>query len=247
MTSPIIKAFLEALSHVSTGLSLAAFAIVAVLTIVLATQRTRRVSPLAYLGLILVAVLSLSPIAADAWLKHARQLGAYHVRVTVLNSQGTPTDDAHVWSDRGGEAAKVAGGWEFVIPAGPLTNNATLTIYAEVASDFLAGNTQVALSSDLNPAVTIRLTHDTTAVVRGSVQDQDGRAVPEVQVWVEGYNNESVKTGSTGGFELAAHAARGEQVLLHAEKVGYNPVSMRQPAGQGPVLLQLRAVRRGGG
>lgn len=165
--------------------------------------------------------------------------GLFRLRVTVIDSQGIPVDDARVWSSIGGEAKKVPGGWQFDIPAASKPHDGKLTIYASRESAFLTGNVEVVLSNDYNPAKTIQLKHNDSAKVRGQVVDGRNHAIVGARVFVIGYEPDAMITREGGNFELPAHAAIGQQVLLHAEKVGYRPVNLWHPAGDTPAILVL--------
>jgi hypothetical protein len=168
----------------------------------------------------------------------------YRVRITVVNLAQTPVDDAKVWSSFGGEPKKVSGGWEMNIPAATKPAAGKLTVFAEQPSAFLAGREDVELGAEYNPAVTVRLQHNRTARVRGLVQDERGRALEKARVMVVGHGDEMVVTSASGDFVLAAHAAVGQQVLLHAERDGYETLDLWHPAGEHPAVLVLRTKRR---
>lgn len=51
----------------------------------------------------------------------------YRVRVTVIDPQRVPVEDAKVWSTVGGEPKKVAGGWQFDIPGASLPGDGKVT------------------------------------------------------------------------------------------------------------------------
>jgi hypothetical protein len=164
--------------------------------------------------------------------------GIYRVRVTVLDDQKKPTDEANVWSNFGGEAKKVAAGWQFDIPAASKPKDGKLTIFASKESAFLNGEESLSLDKELNPAITIKLHRDTTAKVRGQVIDSKNRGIAGARVFVVGYEAEAVITKEGGNFELPAHAAVNQPVLLHAEKSGY-PAELWHPAGETPAKLVL--------
>jgi hypothetical protein len=165
--------------------------------------------------------------------------GIYRLRVTVIDPQQVPLEDAQVWSSIGGEAKKVAGGWQFDIPAGARPVDGKLTIYALRQAAFLSGKQEVKLGDDLNPAVTVPLQRDTAANVRGIVTDESGRSVAGATVSVVGHEEESVITKDTGNFFLPAHAAEGQQVQLRVEKNSYAAVTQWHPAGSTPATLIL--------
>jgi len=167
----------------------------------------------------------------------APQLSLYRVRVTVTDPQGTPVDDAQVWSSLGGEPKRVAGGWEFEIPVGRKPTDGKLTVFAAAPSAFLKGRAELVLARDYNPAVIIPLQKDTAANVRGLVVDESGGAVAGARVSIAGHDG--VLTDGSGGFLLLAHAAEGQQILLHIEKDGYRPLEQWHLAGDEPAHLTL--------
>lgn len=221
-----MNGLVKAIGGVSGPWSLAAFAIAAVLYIVL--RRKGKVQPLAWAALAAIVILGLVPVIAHL------PASAQRVRVTVLDPSGTPVENAKVWSSIGGEPKKVPGGWEFELPA---ASAAAATFYASVAESFLTGKTEVDVAKTRTAA--IQLARDASAVVRGAVLDARGAGVAGARVSVAGYDAEAVRTGEGGGFQLPAHAAAGQQVLMRAEKAGYAPASQWHPAGAEPAVLTL--------
>jgi hypothetical protein len=174
------------------------------------------------------------------WPKLMPALGPelYRVRVTVLGVQGQLIEDAEVRSSVGGERKKVDGGWELDIPAGALPAGHKVTLYASKPSDFLRGSRDLILQKDFEPTISVEVYKDRSAQVTGSVQDEEGHSLPGARVNVAGYEAEAATTGPEGGFTLAAHAAPGQTVRLHAEKLGFKPLDQDHPAGN-PATLRL--------
>lgn len=168
--------------------------------------------------------------------------GIYRVRVTVIDQQNVPVEDAKVWSSFGGEAKKVAGGWQFDIPSASKPQGGQLSVFALRESGSLTGQSDMVLGNDYNPAVTIMLKHDDSARVRGQVVDGKDHAIAGARVLVVGYENNVVVTKEGGNFELPAHAAVGQMVTLHAEKAGYAAVTQRHPAGNHTAKLVLEKM-----
>ncbi len=166
----------------------------------------------------------------------------YHVRVTVLDPQEIPVDDARVWSSLGGEAKKVAGEWELDIPASSKPATGKLTVFAERANAFQKGKGDVELGNIVSIATTVTLGYE-PARVRGTVLDEAGAALEGARVMVIGHGD-VVVTPKSGYFELQAHAPSGKQVLLHAEKSGYDGADQWHPAGDDPAVLTLRRKQR---
>jgi Tetratricopeptide repeat len=151
-----------------------------------------------------------------------RSDGLYRVRATVTNEQGVPVEDAKVWSSVGGEPKKIAGGSEFNIPAATKPLDGKITFFAEKESAFLKGQAELTLDKDFNPTVTIKLSRDTSAKVRGQVTDTKFHGIAGARVFVVGYEAEAVITKEGGNFELPAHEASAERpddsvVLKHPD------------------------------
>jgi hypothetical protein len=223
---------------ISNQWSLAAFAIAAILYFVL--KRRGKIPAIAWACIAAIVLIGLAPILGSVYLEKARlPQPIYRVRVTVLDAQQIPVEDARVWSSMGGEAKKVAGGWQFDIPAASKPADGKLTVYAAVSSAFLTGRRELHLADDRNPAITVQLAKDASATVRGMVVDGSNKAIAGTRVSVAGYEAEAVVTQAGGNFLLPAHAANGQQVQLHAERAGYAAVSQWHPAGDEPATLVL--------
>lgn len=164
----------------------------------------------------------------------------YRLRVTVLDPQRIPVEDAKVWSSIGGEPKKVAGGWQFDISSASIPKDGKLIIFASIESVFQKGEYALQLTEDPNPSITIQLQKPTSASVRGIVIDESGRAVEGARINVVGYAKEAVTTLVGGNFELIAYVAEGEEVLLHIEKQGYAAENSRHRAGGKPIEIKLK-------
>ncbi|MEK7409033.1 MAG: carboxypeptidase-like regulatory domain-containing protein [Acidobacteriota bacterium] len=226
----LIQKLIETVSVIPTQYRLAALGMVAIA--LLLARRRGKVPRIWWGAFAAITVLAIVPplLVKDP---------IYRVRVTVLDLNQVPVDDARVWSSIGGEAKKVAGGWQFDVPAATKPANGRLTLYASVPSAFLAGRRDLQLE-DRNPSIVIQLAKDTTAKIRGIVVDQSGKAIVGARVSVIGYESEVVLTAEGGNFSLAAHAADGQQVQLHAEKAGHRPANEWRPAGDHPITIVLQ-------
>jgi len=235
MLKNVVATLLEKAAAVSTPFNLAAFGLVVLLLIlwVARSESGKRPLPVALLVVAIGALVTvvLAPMMITP--------GVYHVRATVVGPNGVPVEDAKVWSSIGGEAKKVSGGWQFDVPAGSVPRDGKLAVYATVESAFLSGLESVQLGSDYNLAVRVTLTPGASARVRGLVVDASGRGVVGVRVNIVGYQQEAVLTAEGGGFDLPSHAADGQQVQVHAEKDGYQGVTLWHPAGNTPAEIKL--------
>jgi hypothetical protein len=232
-------------SAISNPFNLAAYALAVVLILVLKTRQKDKPIPSVAWAVVVLLVLVPTGFSLYQEIIKAKSIEAskdtiYRVRITVLNDQKLPIEDARVWSSIGGEPMKVAGGWHFEIPAAKRPQEGKLAIFASQESAFLRGAHELQLSADYNPAVVIQLERDTSAKIRGKVVDSRGRAVAGARVSVAGYEAEAVITKEGGNFELPAHAAAGQPVRLQAEKRGYGVADLYQSAGDAPATLQLK-------
>lgn len=230
------------LPKISGMWSLAAFVVASLLAFL--NKRKSHPSSVIWLVVVGILVLGLTPIVGTFIVQNQQEIGKsealYRVRVTVVDPQHVPVEDAKLWSSFGGEPKRVSGGWEFDIPRISKPTTGVLIIYADKPSVFLKGEVSVPLATDYNPGATITLRRDDSAKVRGIVADDAGHSLANVFVCVVGYNSEGIKTKDDGGFVLAAHAADNQQVELHAQKIGYKSVDQWHPAGDEAAYLTLR-------
>lgn len=189
---------------------------------------------------IFIATALLIALGAYLYFSRGDNGGIYRVRATVISPQGVPVENAHVWSLAGGEPKRVAGGWEFNIPAASKPQDGKITLVAEQKDAYLKGETELKLDKDFNPTVIIKLAYDPSAKVRGQVTDTKGRAVAGARVFVFSYGTEAVITKEDGNFELPAHKAVGQETQVVAEKVGVGNARLWHPAGDTPVQLVLQ-------
>lgn len=213
-----------------------------------AVQAAEKTSRRSLIGGIAAAVITVAGGIAVAFINGrfgsskpdvAPSTGIYRARVTVLDPQNVPVEDAKVWSSVGGEPKKVSGGWQFDIPSMSKPQGGQLSIFAIRESDSLTGQANLMLGNDYNPVVTIKLKLDDSARVRGQVVDEKNRAIEGARVFVVGYQTDIVITKEGGNFELPAHTAIGQMVTLHAEKSGYQAVRQEHPAGNHPATLVM--------
>ncbi len=188
--------------------------------------------------IIAAAGLSLSIYGKKSQLD-SNVIHVYKLRVTVVDHQEMPIEDAKVWSSSGGEPKKVAGGQQFDIPSVSLPRDGQVSIYATMENAFLRGDSTLQLGEDPNPTLTIHLKKPLTVVVRGIVIDESQRGIAGVRIYIVGYERDAFTTLAVGNFELPAHAAEGEQVLLHFEKEGFAAENRWISAGSKPITLIL--------
>lgn len=231
----------DAVVRIATPLNLAAFALAVVLFIVL-KGRGSKVSPAIWVVIVLLVAI---PVSASVYGEFFSRTAIYRLRVTVVEAQGVAvkneeeTEGVEVWSSLGGEPKRVKGGWQFDIPSASKPKDGKLSIYASKKSAFLNGQTDLILGDDFNPATIVNLKRDDSAKVRGQVLDHRNRGVAGVRVLVVGYESEAIITKEGGNFELQAHAAAGQQILVHAEKAGYQLTKQHIPAGNESAELIL--------
>jgi hypothetical protein len=214
--------------------NLAAFALAVVLYLML----KKRKGDIPFAAWLVIVLLVAIPVGASVYSGLPAKPSIYRLRVTVTDPQSVPVEDAKVWSSFGGEPKRVAGGWQFDIPEESKPKEGKLTIFASKEDAFLNGQADLTLGNDLNPAVTINLKRNDSAKIRGQIVDSKNRSVVGARVFVIGYEAESVLTKEGGNFELPAHAANDQQVLLHAEKGGL-AAKLWHPAGDAPAIIKL--------
>jgi hypothetical protein len=247
---PLIKA----IASVSDGWRIAAFAIAGVLValkLVLASGRGSSKSggnpqqgKMLFLVAFFICILGLVPILADAWLKSKPAAGppdVYRLRVIVLDPQHTPVTGAILrtaaLNDTATDSQGVA---ELTLPRATLAAGGKITVYADLEAAGLHASKDIQLAADPNPTETIELKSVRDAVVSGLVEDDHSSAISGATVSILG--GETGLTGTDGTFSLKANAAIGQDVRLHAEKAGYQPVDQDHPAGRGEATIVLTPI-----
>jgi hypothetical protein len=224
-------AIVDALSKVTQPIPLAAVTVGLLALLVY----YRRKFPQWFLPTVIVLVL-----AADAtiiWLTPA-PLRTYHVRLTVLDPQGQPVNNAHVVTTAGSEPLKVEGGYQIDISADKKPQDGKVQFIATEPEAFLKGEATIVLGTDINPQVTIKLASETENVKIGGIVE-DARRNGLVGAYVSIGGKEGVTTGAGGGFSIAANAPVGKEVLLHAEKKGYKSQDQWVQAGSDNTVITL--------
>src|SRR5262249_16244336 len=140
--------FLEVVAGVPNEVRLSALAIAAILFIV---QRHRKPPAIAWFALFAILTIGIAPFLASAYVQRTLNLAIYRIRITVLDPQGVPVENAKVWSSAGGEPKKVPGGWEFDLPSESKPLDGNLTLYASIREQFLQGSRRLTLAADHNP------------------------------------------------------------------------------------------------
>jgi hypothetical protein len=154
-----------------------------------------------------------------------------------------PIEDAQVWSSVGGEAKKVAGGWELEFPISKLPQDRKVTIYAAQKSAYLKGEREITVPEEKPIAISIQLQRETSAQVTGTVADADGKPVVGANVTIVGSAGSAI-TDDQGHFSLPANAAVGEEVRLRISKSGYEVLDQYHPAGDGPAYIILQRKKQ---
>jgi len=249
---PLVKA----IASVSDGWRIAAFAIAGLLVatrLVLAPGRASRKSggkpeqgKILFLVASFICILGLTPILADAWLKSkpAGPPDVYRLRVIVLDPQHTPVTGAILRTAALNDTAtNDKGVAELTLPRATLTAGGKITIYADLDAAGLHASMDIQLAADPNPTETIELKSVRDAIVSGLVEDDHSSAISGATVSILG--GETGLTGPDGTFTLKANAAMGQEVRLHVEKAGYQPVDQDHPAGRGEATIVLTPIPPG--
>lgn len=174
------------------------------------------------------------------WFSIFSQLINYELVIYTEDAAGRPVKDTRVFL-KGVQAFLQAGEnyWEFRIPRGNLPPDGIVTVVAEKTSEFLHGSQDVHMIGDTRQTVTIRMQRDRSAIVKGTViDDETKKGIPQVRVYVEGNEQQSVHTGANGEFEVAAAAGPGEVIRVRAEKDDYEPEFKVAHAGE-PTTVEM--------
>jgi hypothetical protein len=164
--------------------------------------------------------------------------GSHRLRVTVLDPQGRPVDDARLHSSLGGEILEADGGWVVSISGERARGAQAVTLRASRPGAFESGEVRVPLDREHDSAVELTLRKRSGAMVGGTVVDEKGETVPGAVVTLDGRPGRTT-TDRDGSFEIESPAAAGEMVRLRVRKAGYAAVDRWHLAGA-PATLVLR-------
>lgn len=222
---------------ISSSWSLAAFAIVALVLLVV-KLKGRKVTSVGWVAAVAIVVIALTPMLAALYLD---AYGIYRIRIIVLDDHHLPVDHVKVKCSAPGELTQARDSWEYDVPARSKPRDGKIQIYAVSPEDFMAGYVELELKEDYYPATTIILARDRSAKIMGIVLDgADNSPLEGVLVSVVGYESEAQLSGKAGNFSLPAHKANGEPVPLSASKETYYTVFESHLAGDFPVTIRLR-------
>lgn len=167
----------------------------------------------------------------------------YRVKVNVVNDKQEPVSDFDGWNSWDTRKVRASNSWSFDIPEVQKPPDGKITAYAVKESAYLTGSKPIVLDKNFDITETLLLTKDSSARIRGQVQDERGRQVEGARVTVYGRESEGLpKTGADGRFDLAAHAAEGERVQVYAIKGNYDSREWYQ-AGRTEVTVTLKRRR----
>lgn len=154
----------------------------------------------------------------------------YQVSVNVLGADKRPVLDAKLISAPSGTQKKTDSGWEIHIPESALGQVKKLTVWAS-REDGSNGSSEMLLSDDYKPSMTIVLQRDVSARIKGRVTDEGGNPLSGAVVYIATHSEEKVTTSNNGFFDLAAHTGAGQHVHLFIEKENYQTWNDAIPAG----------------
>jgi hypothetical protein len=245
-----IEALIKAIASVSTGWSLAAFVVAAIVIVVKLISPTVATNTRTYsgppasvvwpivFGLCFVAAL---PFAARAYTDyHNAEINTvYRIKTTVLDPQDAPLAGASLHATATNTTQTDSQGVaEVDVYAATLSKDRKVTIYADLAPEFLHGHADLVLKDDVYPQVTIRVKAEGNATVFGVVEDETHHAVSGAAVSVLG--GDSGVTTANGAFSLKTNAPVGKSVRVHVEKDGYGAVDQDHPAGRELTTIVLQ-------
>lgn len=194
-------------------------------------------------GVVVICFLGGVPFVVRAYIATHPAFYVFHIRTLVVDPQGNPISGAALRTTASNETATTHQGiGEISVFRGAMPADGKITIYADLAEDYLHGRVDITLDKDPNPSVTIQLKADGSATVVGLVEDQARHAIADASVSVLG--GESAKTGPDGMFNLKTNAGVGQEVRLHVEKAGCSAIDQDHPAGRGQATITLTCARR---
>lgn len=165
-------------SKVSSPYALAAFAIAAVVALILIMSnkpKSKTIPALAWITLIAVVAI---PIAGKVITANVPQ-GTYRVMVVVVDPEGQVVADARVTPSVGGQEKRTDNGVEFEIPATSVPENETVTFFAD--KGHMTGSEKVRLSATRAVSVTIGLLR-TSATTTPSPQAKASPTGPLIKI-----------------------------------------------------------------
>ena len=140
----------------------------------------------------------------------------------------------------GNEALAVKGGYQVDIPFNKAQSDRNVHFLVTEKNTYYVGDADLHLGRDTNPQVIIKMHLNTQNVtVGGIVEDSRRNGLGGARVFVVG-ESEGMITGPGGIFSLPAHAPKGQQVQLHAEKKGYRSDQFHAAGDHGAVLVLRR-------
>jgi hypothetical protein len=217
---------LKIANHVpQPGVVAVIFLVSAVIVLALALRAKRPV--VASVTALALIALGLVPLAVNRVLQSR---GVYHIQVLLERPDRSPIYYAQLKSSHGGDMRICEGGWRLDVPPQTRPADGKVTFSAAVKDEFLSGASALILADDYYPTVTIPLTAETSAKIRGVVVDEKMVAVSGATVSVAGYPEATI-TDRKGNFILPAHAGNGQMVEVHAEKDGVM-TRLNAPAGK---------------
>lgn len=150
----------------------------------------------------------------------------YRVRVTVIDPQRRPVDDARVWSTVGGEPKKVAGGWQFDIPGASVPGDGKVTFYASKENASLSGDKALQLGKEPNPTVIIQMGRSGGGILGiAEVSPQWGAVTGETPMRINGRGFTPGVVVKVGELEIIPRSVDqdGNSILLTIPKGNYPP------------------------
>jgi hypothetical protein len=235
-----ITSVFEAAAKIKDPIALCAFVVAAIVALIGAKGIDPTKKGMRGLVLGLAGMLTLIAIVALA-LPKPHLPDTYRVHVIAVDESGSPVTGATFTTTVPNlPSVDLDASGTFALPKQMIPADGRITIYASKETVFLKGAQQLTLGDELNPSLTVTLTHPTNATVRGIVEGVDGAALAGVRVSVVGYSKEAVTTDPSGGFILPAHAALSQSITLHAEKDGFHAEDENALAGGTVVTVRLK-------
>lgn len=242
----------EVVSRISTPLALAGVVVIALFLVYRDIVRrlnfpknrsyelaTRIIKSFFVLGIIALA-FGLIGYGIKVFSSAPNKNSLYRVRVVALDPRGQPVSDARISSAPDGKQNQSGTEYQIELSESNLPQDRKLRVWATKDDAIFTGAGEVVLKDDYNPVLTIQLNRETSARIKGQVNDENGNPISGVTVYLRNYPNEKTATDARGYFDLPAHAAPNEYVHLFIEDGRYQSWNDVLPAGgESPAIITL--------
>jgi hypothetical protein len=216
-------------AKITNEYALAAYTIAALLTGFSFLGRQKLKGKPWLLALVVVAIVSsaVMPLVSKVILTKLQQ--PYRIGVLVFEPDGSQAIHPAVSANVPYNAYEIQNAIQLEIDNAHVPKSGRLTILAKDVPNNLENSTDMVLSADRNPTVSIKLIAQ-PADISGNVLDSNNNGIVGVRVSVVGDPDWGTTTDA-GYFVIHSHASKGTTVYLLAEKSGFQTVKQQTLVG----------------